>query len=258
MEKYKLVILVFACDTIEKYRNQIIAINETFGKKCQEYNDIKLIYFLGENITEKSICKTNTDKNTSYVYIDGVKDDYESSSYKQWLGLKYIYENYAFDFVICIGTDTYLNIPKMMRFLDSFDPTINYYIGGHGCNRQIGNDNYYFHSGGSGFILTYPVVKKLHIFLPYIMEHWKYVCIKNDVEYLINACDVGISYYINNIKELNCLCVIDDLVFKSCNYKGWPCHIGQIDMTQLISCHFMRIEDVKKFTQILEKNNYFM
>lgn len=257
MEECKIIILIFACDTVEKYRNQIIAINETWGKKCEEYSDIQIVYSLGEEITENSLCHQNNQSNIKYIYIDGVENGYESASYKQWIGMKYVYEHYKCDFVFCIGTDTYLNIPKLRRFVDKFNPTNDYYIGGHGCHRQIGNKYYYYHSGGSGFIITHPVLKKLYPFLPYLMDHWKHVCKTNFVDYLSVACDVGISYYTNH-PEMGCQCVKDDLAFKSCNYKGWPCHMNQVDMTQIVSCHFMGLDDFREFTEILEKNNYFM
>jgi hypothetical protein len=44
-ENYKMVICIFGCITIEKYRLQIQKIKETFEKKCNE--NIKILYFLG-------------------------------------------------------------------------------------------------------------------------------------------------------------------------------------------------------------------
>jgi hypothetical protein len=42
MEHCDLIIVVYACYTIEKYAEQIKTINETWGKKCESYNKIKL------------------------------------------------------------------------------------------------------------------------------------------------------------------------------------------------------------------------
>ena len=99
-----------------------------------------------------------------YINLQGVKNDYLSASYKQFLGMKYIYENYKTKFVICVGTDTYLNIPKLISYINNFDYTDFLYIGGHGCERQIGTKKYYFHSGGPGFIITYNILKKIYDF----------------------------------------------------------------------------------------------
>ena len=156
MEDYDLIILVYACYTLDKYKKQIEIINSTWGKKCEAFKNIKIVYFLGEE-TEPGFNDTNY---INYVNLVGVKNDYLSASYKQFLGMKYIYENYKTKFIICIGTDTYLNIPKLISYIHKLDYTKCLYIGGHGCERQIGLNKYYFHSGGPGFIITFNVLKK--------------------------------------------------------------------------------------------------
>ena len=44
---YDIIFCIFGCDTIPKYKNEILKINETWGKIALQYN-IKLLYFLGE------------------------------------------------------------------------------------------------------------------------------------------------------------------------------------------------------------------
>jgi hypothetical protein len=151
MEDYDLIILIFACYTITKYKEQINILNETWVKKCSEYKNIKVLYFLGEQKIDQFI-DTQTIK---YINLIGIKDDYFSASYKQFLGLKYVKENYNTKFIICLGSDTYLNIPKLLLYIKNFDHNDNLYIGGHGCVREICSKKYYFHSGGPGFIITY-------------------------------------------------------------------------------------------------------
>jgi hypothetical protein len=249
-----LIILVYACDTIPKYKRQIDIINATWGKKCEEYTNIKLIYFLGE---EKTHFFNDTD-NIKYINLVGVNNDYLSASYKQFLGLKYIYENYKPKFIICVGTDTYLNIPKLLLFINKFDYTDCLYIGGHGDERQIGSKMYYFHSGGPGFIITYNTLEKIYKLLNTLMEDWIHVCNINNVGGgLVAACDVAISYYLQqpniNVKIIKS----DYLSFINCNYLGVPCHRHQVNMKTLISCHLMNETDFYNFTQILNKNNHF-
>ena len=44
----KLVICVFGCVTVPKYRHQVEKINATWGKEC--IGDVKLLFFLGEEV----------------------------------------------------------------------------------------------------------------------------------------------------------------------------------------------------------------
>jgi hypothetical protein len=247
---YDLIICVYACYTVEKYKNQIEVINSTWGPQCKLFN-IKLVYFLGE----ENRIGFEDNEFTSYINLVGVHNDYLSASYKQFLGLKYIYENYATQFIICIGTDTYLNIPKLISYIHTFECTDCLYIGGHGCNRQIGLTNYYFHSGGPGFIITYPVLQKIYTFLPNLMDHWIQLCKENNIHNLIPACDVAISYYLQQ-PNIN-VNIIKNESFLNCNYKGFPCH-PNLNMSTIISCHLMSTIDFYNFTTILKLTNYFL
>ena len=248
-----LIILVYACYTLEKYKNQIEIINVTWGRKCETFNNIKILYFLGE----EKINGFNDTECIKYINLQGVKNDYLSASYKQFLGMKYIYENYKTKFVICVGTDTYLNIPKLISYINNFDYTDFLYIGGHGCERQIGTKKYYFHSGGPGFIITYNILKKIYDFLPNLMEHWINLCNVNNISYLIPSCDVAISYYLQQ-PDINVKIIKNELSFLHCNYKGLPCHPNQVNMINIISCHLMNKVDFYNFTNILRNNNFFI
>ena len=254
MENLDLIILIYACYTKEEYKNQIDTINATWAKKCEEYKNIKILYFLGDE-------KRNDFRDTEfikYINLAGVKDDYMSASYKQFLGMKYVYENYTTKFIMCFGSDTYLNIPKLVSYISNFDYTECLYIGGHGCNRQIGPTKYYFHSGGPGFIITSNVLKKIYNFLPNLMEHWINLCIENNISYLIPSCDVAVSYYLQqpdiNVKIIK----TNDLSFLHCNYEGHPCHVNNVNIANIISCHLMNKYDFYNFTNILNNNNYFV
>lgn len=249
--EYDLIILVYSCYTIEKYKLQMDSINLTWGKKCESYKNIKIIFFLGE---EKKNGFTDTEF-INYVNLPGVKDDYLSASYKQFLGLKYIYEHYNPKFIICVGTDTYLNIPKLMLYINTFDYLDTLYIGGHGCERQIGTTNYYFHSGGPGFIITYSCLTKIYSLLGNIMDDWINIC--KDVPSLIPACDVAISYYLQQPYINAKIIKTNDLSFINCNYQGFPCH-PHVAINNIISCHLMSEFDFYKFTCILNNNNYFI
>ena len=247
---YDLIICVYACDTIEKYKNQILKMNETYVRLLDQYKNIKLVYFLGEEKTDL--------QGDQYVNLPNVNNDYLSASYKQFLGLKYIFDNFKTKFVMCIGTDTYLNIKKLDSFLQNYNSNENLYIGGHGDYRMIDNTNTFFHSGGPGFILTYTCLKLIYPHLETFMEKWIDICNKNNIQNLIPACDVGIAYLIN-LPEINATTIhAPDSVFMHCNYLGIPCHPNRINYNNLISCHSMSLLDFDNFTHLLENNNYYM
>jgi hypothetical protein len=245
----RIIFCIYGCATIEKYKNQILKINETWGKKAEE-KDFKILYFLGEE-------KTNL-LDDKYIYLEGVDNIYSSASYKQNLGLKYIYENYNPDYIFVCGTDTYVNIEKLSSYLNNFNKDEKLYIGGHGDTRKIGNNNIYFHSGGSGFILTNKTLEFLYTNSSNSIEEWINICNKNHVEYLIDACDVQIAY---NLKD-DIQFIKDDESFYSCNYKGFAnniiCCASKIKIDKIISCHNMSLSDFDEFTILLENNKYFL
>jgi hypothetical protein len=248
MQKFKLIICVYGCITIGKYKEQINKINQTWGSNLN--NSVKILYFLGQE-------KNNEFNGDQYIYLPNVTNDYLSASYKQFLGLKYIYENYDAEFIICCGTDTFINIPKLLLFINKFNSNDNLYIGGHGCNRTIGDKTYYFHSGGPGFLITKKCLQKLHPFLHDLMEKWINICSSNNVTYLTTACDVAISYFIQNYINSDII-RIDDYSFTNCNHKGMPCHPNMVDKKNIISCHNMNPSDFDEFYNILKSNNFFV
>jgi hypothetical protein len=244
---YNLIICIFACDTIQTYRNEIIKINETWGKKIKD--NIKLLFFLGEEKTDLI--------GDNYINLKGVKNDYLSALYKQFLGLKYIYEMYNPNFVFCCGTDTYINIDKLVNYIINFNfnPNSNFYIGGHGDFRQIGYKNIYFHSGGAGFLLTNGCLDKLYPILENACDKWITICTINNIKYLETACDVAIAYYLQT--ETNTTILIDNVSFLNCNHKGmvglYSCH-PYIEIDKIITCHNMSSFDFDELYNYLSAN----
>src|SRR5579864_507725 len=94
-----LVICVFGCVTIEKYKQELLKIVETWGKHAKERN-VKVLYFLGEEQMDMTGKDHGSNLGVSdaigenFIYMKGVTNDKLSASYKQNLGLKYIYEKY--------------------------------------------------------------------------------------------------------------------------------------------------------------------
>ena len=234
--RYKLVINMFACATIEKYKQEILKINETWGKKA----GIKLLFFLGEEQTDL--------EGPNYIYLKGVSNDYTSASFKQNLGLKYIYENYNADFVFTCGTDTFVNIDNMLSYIATFDKNKNLYIGGHGSTRMVDGNELYFHSGGAGFIMTNKALSAIYLDLYDMYEKWILFCAPE----LRDSCDVAIAYFLKRVNTE----VVKNKNFYSCNYRGYCynntykcCDIENIE--NMITCHHMNMEDFDEYSLLI-------
>src|SRR5207249_3122900 len=132
---------------------------------------------------------------SDYVYLNNVKNDYTSVSHKQNKGLKYIYDNYNFDFVYCCGTDTYINTEKLLLYMKKFNPNDKLYLGGHGWHVNLGKKDLYFHSGGSGFVLSRDSLAYLYPKLHSMFNNWVAVCKENGVPW-VPCCDVTLSYFL--------------------------------------------------------------
>jgi hypothetical protein len=258
-EHFKLIICVMACATIQTYKDEILKIEETWGKRAIKKN-VKVLYFLGEE-------QTDLKDDLKYIYLKNVKNDYYSATDKQNLGLKFIHENYNADFIFCCGTDTYINIDNMLKYINDYDYNKFLYIGGHGDIRIINNKNYFFHCGGAGFIISNASLDAIFAQLVNIKIEWQAICVNNNCENLISACDVGISYYLQNIIGSELQIIEDKKAFFGCNYKGivhhknvglyFTCCNNIIEWPTLISCHCMSPLDFDEFTKILEDNNYY-
>jgi hypothetical protein len=254
----KLVVCVFACATIPEYKNEILKIEETWGK-CASENGVNVLYFLGEELTDLQ-------DESKFIYLKNVGNDYASASHKQNLGLKYIYDNYNTDFVFCCGTDTYINIPKLLLYINLFDCNKPIYIGGHGCERKIGNKTYYYHCGGAGFIITKCCLNEIQSTLPVMFSEWSKICLDNQLN-ITNACDTAISYFLINKFYNSLIIVINNSSFFSCNYNGvirhgkstyYYCCSEKIKIFNIISCHSMSPIQFDEFNKILIDNNYFL
>jgi hypothetical protein len=250
-----IIICVFGCDTIEKYKAEILKINETWGAEAEKYDSLKLLFFLGEEITDLVGDK--------YIHLPEVKNDYLSASYKQFLGFKYIHEHFLYKFVFCCGTDTYINIPKIIQFANFFNSQECLYIGGHGTETTMGEQKLYFHSGGAGFMLSYECVERLYPILETAVDAWLYICKqKNTDPVLYTASDVALAYYVQQPNVAAFVLKQPDSTFMACNHRGLmygylPCH-KDIDIRKAITVHSMSLTDFDEFTVILKENQFFL
>jgi hypothetical protein len=239
-----LIIILFGCPTVQKYKDQIMSVEQTWGKLARSLN-IPYFFFFGEEKTDL------TDKH--YIYLPNVKNDYHSATYKQYQGLKWVCDRYNPDFVFICGTDTYPNLPKLYTLLKQFNPNQSMYIGGHGDTRKISNYECYFHSGGCGLILSNKLLFDLYDDYDRIPDNWDRFCEKYNSN-LIDACDVSLAFYIHCLNSK----IVQVDGFYHCNHKGDPCCRKKFTYDKIISCHSMTKNDFIEFTNICKKNNYFL
>lgn len=240
-QKHSIIICVFACVTIPKYREQVMKIKETWYKRACQKN-LLVLFFLGEEPTDIT--------GSEFIYLSSVGNDYESASLKQNLGIKYIVDNYDFDFLHVCGTDAFLVIDNMIKLVELYDPSENIVIGGHGCYRMIDGKKTYFMTGGCGFLLSKKCCSILYTLLDGMYQNWKIKCIEQNQIQLIESCDVALFYYLHKIETMM---MKEDDKFFHCTYYGFPCnHPEPIDNTKIVACHNMSLSDFDRFQAILQ------
>jgi len=249
-QKFRLVIPIIACDKIEKYAYEIRRLNQTWGAKALEYPEIKIIFFLGQE-------KTTEFTGDLYVNLPGVNDDYTSATDKQYLGIKYMYDNFDFDFLFLTASDVYVNIPKLLSYLNNFNPNDNLYIGDNGRIVNILNNDLWFHSG-IGVTLSYEAVKKIYpILSPNLKYHWADICRQNNTyDFFKDACDVALSYYLQqpdiNVKVVRALGLII-----SCINENWPNYTYD-NFNDIIAFHALTNDQFHILDMKYKTNNYMM
>ena len=205
-----------------------------------------MVYFLGE----ERVLGFDSEE---YIYLNDVGNDYLSASYKQSLGLKYIFENFKFRYVYVCGTDTYVNINVLEKYMKKHSHNENICVGGHGCHRNVGSKLVYYHSGGPGFIISYDAISKINHLLTEMVWSWYTLSEEKEITSdLITACDLSLCYYLT---LSGCNLIIENDLFFHCNHRGIPCHEGHFgkycNNCDIISCHNMALSDFDDYTKIL-------
>ena len=248
---YDLIIVIFACDTIEKFRLQILKIEDTWAKDVYSRPNIKLLFFLGE---DKVLIKDN------YIHLKGVKNDYLSASYKQWYGFKYAYENYDAKFVITAGTDTFFNIPKLMSILPHINHEHANIIGSINIMFdnykplnwvKVGGKKFHFLGGGEGIMLTRASFNKLYpIFCDVnkLMKDWFNSILRSTVGK--PSCDIALTYF--HLLYCNPKGLILDKKYMVFTEDNIP------DDRKFITIHPLNLTNFDKYYETLIKNNHFL
>jgi hypothetical protein len=260
---YNIIFCIFGCDTIDKYRKEILKIKETWGKApsapsnkvlegkapCEKDLENKILFFLGEE---------GPFHDDDCVHLENVENDYLSASYKQYGGLKYIYENYNFNYVFICGTDTFVLTDNLIDYINDeseISPDKPLVIGGHGDNRKICNQTVHFFSGGPGIILTKATMDIIYPELGTMQEEWMWLCAENGYTTYIPACDLSLCYF---LKRYGIIFVNVVNRFFNCNYLGYNpdhsvCCAKTVNIQTMISCHHMSLENFDYLEKIKKK-----
>jgi hypothetical protein len=268
---YNIIFCIYGCDTIDRYKKEILKIKETWGKATHSPTDKATHSPTLDKATQSPTDKAPsgpTDKallfflgeegpftGDEYIHLENVENDYLSASYKQYGGLKYIYENYKFNYVFICGTDTYVLTDNLIKFINE-DPQISpdkpLVIGGHGDNRQIGESSLHFFSGGPGIILTKATMDIIYPELGSLQEEWMWFCTDNGYKTFVTACDLSLCYF---LKRRGVIFLNACNRFFNCNYLGYhskvACCAKSVDLKTMISCHNMTLNNFDELEKIL-------
>ena len=264
---YNIIFCIYGCDTIDMYKKEILKVKDTWGKAPSEATDKApsgatdkapsgatdklqnhILFFLGE---EGSL------QDNDCIHLENINDDYLSAGFKQYAGLKYIYENYNFNYVFICGTDTYVLTDNLIKFINA-DPQITpdkpLVFGGHGDNRQIGESSVHFFSGGAGIVLTKATMNAIYPELGSLQDEWMWFCTDNGYKTFVTACDLSLCYFLKR-RGIIFLNVCNR--FFNCNYLGYhskvACCAKSVDIQTMISCHNMTLNNFDELEKLLIK-----
>jgi len=239
----ELVVGLLACCSKDYYNEQIKACEKTW---CN--SKIPIFYFSGEKCGNK-IC------NNKVVHLKGVSDDVSSATYKQWYGLRWLYEHYPqAKYYYLAGTDTYAKLDKILEFLKRLEQKIDtkdyLYIGGDGFIRHETGKEIYYHSGGPGFILSNSLMARIYSLIPKWIIQWN-----TNTHWIKVACDWSIACLFDHYK-LPVKTIKSDN-FKACNWKGCEKNgkkcCQNVNPDNIWVCHYMQPTDMIEFHNYLFK-----
>lgn len=224
-----LAVCVYACATVPRLRDQLETCRDTWGR------DLPTYFFCGEE---------RTDVSGNLVYLPGVSNDYASASHKQWGGLAWMHAHVDPDFVLCVGTDMFVNAGNLRRALAAAgaDPAVPQYLGGHGEHRAL-DKPYYFHCGGPGFVLSRAALARMAAADVFSTVHARYrdLCLRHGAQHLIPACDVAMGVVADRLQ-------LQTLVLPNmwrCTHLGYPCHPGRPVEADIVCCHQITSSEIR-------------
>ena len=242
--KCKMVFCIYACATLDRYKKQILMIQETWGKRAEELG-AKVFYFLGEQKTEL--------EGPQFIYLPGIKNDFESMSHKQIKGLQYIHDNYDAEYVFVSGADLFVNVDVLLSEISLYNSKNPVYMGAGydvALYRSFGQTTYNYHNSGTGVVITNKLLTDLYPLLDEMYATWKLINKKNK-QSLQNARDIMFGYFIS--KYTNTFFVTNPL-FVQKDYSASNSTIPD----HLISYYPMASIEFVAYRNRIEANRYFL
>jgi hypothetical protein len=239
-----LVILIFGCATNDHYKQELQTIEETWGADARAAG-IPYFVFLGEEKTDL--------RDPHYIYLPGVKNDYNSAITKQFAGYSWICERYNPDVIYAVGSDTFINIPKLKHLVSIVNPETPLLLGNDGFIKQLGPLVADFLSGGGGLLTTRETHRRIIGYCKTIIEKWNTINSIFRCDYF-PAVDVALSFLCHYLKVIFVKCTS----IHHCPYNGHDALAGPINPANVIACHSMKRDDCLTFYQMLKENGYFM
>jgi hypothetical protein len=242
-----LAIGVLATTINKKYVDQLKACRRTWVLDCAK-NNVPVCFFGGSHV----------DVDNPIINLPNTTEDLNGNINKQFLGLRYLYENHPADFYYFVSTETYVVVDQVLAQLKTLESPDLYYIGGHGDLRKIMGKDVYFHSGGSGFILSRALMEKMYhdnFLHESIADLWNKVIQHPETTGLTSyAAQVTIAHIIDTYYPTTK--IIKDNRYYACNNYGFmytdtfKC-CRNVDMNNILSCHYMDPTMMDEYYQYL-------
>lgn len=230
----------------QKYQNEVKACQETWCQLAKKHG-IPVYFFAGY---------LKMPEFSEIIHFDEVKEDYASVFHKQYYGLQWLYKNVSADYYYIVSSDTFVHVENLLKIFDRLDEykDQDLYIGGHGDIRNINGKSIYFHSGGSGFILTSSATRKIVEITDKILSEWKTICEKSNSPTLIPASDVAVAYYSSQLGFKT----VKVPGFHGCSYKGlvgsFRC-CKDVNIDTLNACHYMDPNSMFDYYKYITKDS---
>ena len=157
--------------------------------------------------------------------------------------------NLLTDFIFICYENSFINILNLIKYINTLDPLIPQYIGGHGDFRELSEKKFYFHSHSPGIILTKSLIDSLLSKNINFMIEYNNLC--NVSSDLYNCSGVAIGYYVDKYNYN----IVNNNNIWYCNYDVYPCHHNIPNKDTLISCSNMSKNNFKDYYNYLN-NNY--
>lgn len=228
---------------------------------CQTWVlDFNVVYFMGgdEQTSDLAFEKEMTEYTNGkarFIHLPGVREDYISASYKQWLGLVHLIKNDPAAWYCILGTDNYINRQTTVNILEKYNGNHPQVLGGIIQERKVGV-NFPFVLGGGGIFINHKAATQIFKCSYEEMEgyarkvfcqNWFDLCVKHQAD-LTAACDVALCYHtwMDNIpitgeKAFYCIDCNGYQYFQNANVHF------HFDKEIIAVCHYMSREAMLKY-----------